>query len=66
MKGFNVSEERTYTIFRATEMFQEDVEVMQNNKMYRLFMAYFLAPHHLSNHFEDGDSKCLRHIRTFC
>jgi len=56
MKGFDVSEERTYTIFRATEMFQEDVEVIQNNKIYRLFMAYFVATHHLNNHFEDGGS----------
>jgi len=50
MKGFDFSEKRTSTIFRATEMFQVDVEVMRNNEMYRLFTAYFLPPHHLSNH----------------
>jgi len=58
MKVFDVSEERTYTIFRATEMFQVDIEVTRNSKMYRLFMAYFLPPHHLSNHSEDGGSRC--------
>jgi hypothetical protein len=50
MKGFDFSEKRTSMIFRATEMFQVDVEVMLNNEMYRLFTAYFLPPHHLSNH----------------
>jgi len=41
LKGFDVSEERTYMIFRATETFKVDVDVMRNNKMYRYLWHIF-------------------------
>ena len=59
MKGFDFSEEPTCAIVRTNEMFQVDVEVMLNNKIYRLIMAYFLPTHNISNHFEDEGSRCL-------